>query len=85
MSNLNINTLLGMRANAGEILAPEAVIGRNELIRSFWEILEQQSLVISAERRMGKTSILKKMEAEPKPNQIAIYQDLAGVETPLLY
>ncbi|BAZ14493.1 hypothetical protein NIES4071_63370 [Calothrix sp. NIES-4071] len=54
-----------MKANPGGQVAPSDVVGRDSLISSFWDILERQSLVLSAERRMGKTCIIKKMQAEP--------------------
>jgi hypothetical protein len=83
MSGLNLESLTPMRVNAGGMLSPEQVVGRNQLIRQFWEILSEQSLIINAERRMGKTSIIRKMESEPLGDRIAIYQDLEGIKTPL--
>jgi hypothetical protein len=42
---------------------PEDVIGRDQIIASLWERLAQGSAVITAERRMGKTSVIQKMNA----------------------
>ena len=50
-----------MKANPGGLVAPQDVIGRDKLIAKIWMRLEQQSLILSAERRMGKTTIIKKM------------------------
>jgi len=73
-----------MKANPGGYIPPEDVIGRDELIKRFWRILERQSLVLCSERRMGKTSIINKMVAEaPKDKFLPIYRDLEGVKTPL--
>ena len=73
-----------MKANPGGYIPPEDVIGRDELIQRLWRILERQSLVLCSERRMGKTSIIKKMIAEaPKDKFLPIYRDLEGVKTPL--
>ncbi len=47
-----------MKANPGGQVAPSDVVGRDSLISNFWDIIERQSLVLSAERRMG-TSKLK--------------------------
>ena len=72
-----------MKANPGGIVAPDEVIGRDLLIRELWERLQQQSLIISAERRMGKTSVIRKMEAEPPAGQLTIFRDLEGIESPI--
>ncbi|MEG4233559.1 hypothetical protein QUA40_15790 [Microcoleus sp. Pol11C3] len=72
-----------MKANPGGKIAPAEVIGRGELISGLWEILERQSLILSAERRMGKTSVIQKMCAEPRSNKLPIYHDLEFVRSPL--
>ncbi len=53
-----------MRTNPGGQIDPAQIIGRDELIKRLWEILSRQSLVLTAERRMGKTSVVLKMKAE---------------------
>lgn len=72
-----------MRANPGGQIDPQDVIGRDGLIKGLWRVLEQQSLVLSAERRIGKTCIVKKMIAEPPQGTLCIYRDLEGVHTPM--
>ncbi|MFB2837493.1 AAA family ATPase [Floridanema evergladense] len=72
-----------MRANPGGEIAPSEVFGRDKLIQRLWRILERQSLVLSAERRMGKTSILKKMRAEAPADKLPVYRDLEKVRSPL--
>jgi hypothetical protein len=72
-----------MRANPGGQLAPSEVVGRDELILRLWEILQRQSLVLSAERRMGKTSVIKKMIAEAPGDKLPVYHDLEGLRTPM--
>jgi hypothetical protein len=52
-----------MRSNPGGYIPPGQVIGRDTQIRRYWNVLEGRSLVLSAERRMGKTTIIRKMEA----------------------
>ena len=71
-----------LEINTGGNLSPEAVIGRDSLIASIWKTLEVQSVILSAERRMGKTSILKKMVAEPMSGFIPIYRDLEAIKSP---
>lgn len=72
-----------MKANPGGQVAPSEVIGRDKLIESLWEILERQSLVLSAERRMGKTCIIKKMRTEAPPDKLPIFHDLEKVRSPI--
>ncbi len=72
-----------MRTNPGGQLSPTDVVGRDRLIEKLWRILERQSLVLTAERRMGKTSILKKMAAEPKDGVRVFFRDLEALRTPL--
>ena len=72
-----------MKTNPGGKVAPDEVIGRDLLIKELWERLEQQSIIISAERRMGKTSVIKKMEYEPPEGKLAIFRDLEGIESPI--
>ena len=38
--------------------------GRDDLVNGLWETVDRQSVLLTAERRMGKTSVLKKMDAE---------------------
>ncbi len=72
-----------MRANPGGTIAPEDVIGRDKLIARLWQVLERQSLILSAERRMGKTTVIQKMGTEAPPDKLPIYRDLEGLRTPI--
>ena len=71
------------KANPGGQISPEEIVGREELIERLWARLSQQSLIFSGERRIGKSSILKKMTAEAAPDMLPIYRDLEGIRTPL--
>ncbi|WP_445637816.1 AAA family ATPase [Nostoc sp. DSM 114161] len=77
--------LLRLRANPGGQISPDEVIGRDKLIEQFWEILERQSLMLNAERRMGKTCVIKKMQAEAPEDKLPIYHDLEEVRSPLQF
>jgi hypothetical protein len=72
-----------MKTSPGGALAPNEVMGRDRLIEKIWSILERQSLVLTAERRMGKTSIVKKMEAEPWSGMRVFFRDLEALRSPL--
>ena len=67
-----------MKTNPGGQLVSSNVIGRDLLIRKLWAALEQQSVVMTAERRIGKTSVLQKMQAEPPTGWTPVFQDLEG-------
>ena len=71
------------KANPGGQIAPDEVLGREELIESLWDRLRQQSLIFSGERRIGKSSILKKMTAEPPEDMLPIYRDLEDIRSPI--
>lgn len=71
-----------MKANPGGLIAPNEVFGRDSLISQLWERLEQQSVVLSAERRIGKTSIIRKMKAEGR-GKLVVYRDLENVGSPV--
>jgi len=57
----------------------EAIIGREEEIADLWFKLKTRSVVLSAERRVGKTSILRKMLEHPQANwtRLLVYVESA--------
>lgn len=57
-----------MKPNPGGILIGDAIINRKQEINTIWSALENQSVVLSSERRIGKTCVLRKMEENPKKN-----------------
>ena len=58
-----------MRPNPGGILTGEAIVNREQEISIIWNTLENQSVVLSSERRVGKTCILRKMEESSRMYQ----------------
>jgi len=68
-----------MKANPGGIVSPADVVGRERLIAQLWATLERQSLVLVSERRLGKTTIARKMQAEAAPDLRVIYMDIGAV------
>ena len=72
-----------MRANPGGVLASDEVVGRDQLIADIWRALEVQSVVLTSERRIGKTSVIRKMAEQASPAQsLAILRDIEGLRTP---
>ncbi len=65
-----------MKANPGGVIDPRNVYGRDRLIGVLWEQLDQQCILMNAERRIGKTSVLRKMAQEPAPGWFPVLLDL---------
>jgi len=73
--------LISFTPNTGGAVSAENTIGRDAEIKDFWEILKTQSIALFAERRFGKSSILRKMETEGKDNFVVIYKPVEGFST----
>jgi hypothetical protein len=71
-----------LRVNPGGGLTPPEIIGRDELIGEIWQRLERQSILLTSERRMGKTSVMQKMLAEPPLGFCPIKRSLQGITSP---
>ena len=70
-----------MKANPGGKIPIDAIIGRAQIIEVIWDTLEQQSVIKTAERRIGKTTIATKMLGEPREGWAPIFQDLERYHT----
>ena len=70
-----------MKINPGGRLDTKDVIGRDNEIERYWRVLQRQGLVLSAERRIGKTHILFKMRGECQSGYLPFYQDLEAVHS----
>lgn len=70
-----------MKSNPGGEIDSNSVIGRDAFIQHLWEVIEQQSIVLTAERRIGKTTIIKKMRSAPAPGWVPVFQDLERCHT----
>lgn len=70
-----------MKPNPGGQLATENIVGRDDLIADMWGILEGRSIYMNDLRRVGKTMILRKMEANPPSGWLAVKRDLGGCHT----
>lgn len=74
--------MVSFAANPGGTLPPAQIYDRDELTARLWRTLTRQSVYLSAERRMGKTSVLRKMLADPPPDVAVIACDLEKVTSP---
>jgi hypothetical protein len=63
-------------------VGPKNVVGRDKLIELIWKRLDTQSLRFTAERRVGKTTVMTKMAAEPKAGYEVLFMDLEGIDSP---
>ncbi|UVH57145.1 hypothetical protein NWF24_30620 [Variovorax paradoxus] len=70
-----------MKINPGGALALEDIVGRDTLVAEVMDILETQSLQLVAERRMGKTHVLSKLEAQQRDGWVMVKRDLEGVRS----
>ena len=55
-----------MKANPGGTITGEAILGREVDIAEIWEKLEKRSVILTAERRVGKTCVMRKMAEYPR-------------------
>lgn len=63
-------------------VSPENVVGRDQLIERIWAELKKHSLRFTAERRIGKTTVMRKMLAEPQDGHRLLFLDLEKAESP---
>lgn len=63
-------------------LTPERVIGRDDLIEQIWTKLESKSLRFTAERRVGKATVMTKMHAEPRPSYQVVFMEVEAIDSP---
>jgi len=64
---------------------PKNVVGRDQLIEQIWTRLklppEQGSLRFTAERRIGKTTVMTKMTAEPEVGFDVLFLEVEGIDS----
>jgi hypothetical protein len=57
------------------------LIGRTEHIDALWRTFDRASVLLTGPRRMGKTSLLRALEAQPRPGWVALFIDLQGARS----
>ncbi len=62
-----------MKANPGGTVTGKAIIGREKEIADIWKRLEKRSVVLTAERRVGKTCVLRKMSEKPRNRWLPLF------------
>lgn len=71
-----------MKANPGGNIDPSHVSGRDDLIATLWDRLDRQCVLLNTERRIGKTSVLRKLAQEPLAGRFPIFLDLEPFHSP---
>lgn len=70
-----------MKPNPGGQLDPAEILGRDEFIAELWEVLAGRNIYMNDLRRIGKTMILNKMEANPPEGWLVVKRDLGGLRS----
>lgn len=71
-----------LRLTPGGALTPDGVVGRDDLAAEVAALLRTQSVVLVAERRSGKTSLLTLLEVRPPTGMQVVKLSVEGVESP---
>ncbi len=66
--------------NPGGAIAPSQVMGRDPFIARLWEILAVQSVALLAPRRLGKTSVCRRMVDQQRTGFVTRLRDLEGCQ-----
>ena len=78
-------TLRPIKANPGGFVAPNDVVGRSPLIATIQDVLSRQSVLLVAERRIGKTTVVKAVERASKGELVFRYRDVEHIASPELF
>lgn len=70
-----------MQINPGGRLDVADIVGRDVEVARFWSVLHRQGLILTGERRIGKSHIVLKMHHDGHPGFHTIYQELEAVRT----
>ncbi len=70
-----------MKPNPGGILQLNDIVGRDAVVAYLQAALEQQSILLVAERRTGKTHVLEKFKATAPINWVVIKRDIGAIRS----
>lgn len=70
-----------MKPNPGGILNLNDIIGRESIVAYLTSVLHEQSVLLVAERRSGKTHVLDKFKASAPTNWVIIKRDIGAVRS----
>ena len=69
------------KANPGGNISLAQTIGRDALCAACWKTLERQSLRLENERRLGKTTVLRKLQAETPKGTRSLLMEIGGLSS----
>lgn len=72
-----------MKPNPGGKITGQAIIDREQEIAAIWSALQGKSVVLSSERRVGKTSVLQKMFENPQDGWTPVLYYVEGKYHPI--
>jgi hypothetical protein len=75
------DAMSGLKANPGGNIPPAQAVGRDKLCTRCWKVLDKQSLRLENERRFGKTTVLRKMQAETPLNTRSLLMEIGGLSS----
>jgi uncharacterized protein len=70
-----------MKPNPGGILSIGDIVGREAIVGYLASVLSEQSVLLVAERRSGKTHVLEKLKASAPTNWVIIKRDIGAVRS----
>lgn len=70
-----------LRANPGGNLPANQAVGRAALCETCWTTLETQSIRLENERRLGKTTVLRLLDATKPPKTRTITMEVGGLSS----
>ena len=73
--------VLSMKINPGGKLNLEDIVGRGPLVARILSTLEAQSVLLVAERRMGKTHVLQLLQDQPPAGWTVLKRDVEGIRS----
>ncbi|MCX7087840.1 MAG: hypothetical protein NTV00_07285 [Methylococcales bacterium] len=59
------------------------IFGREKVIARIWTLLNERSILFTAERRVGKTTVLNQLKDYQKEGYRIIFSDLEKIDSPL--
>jgi len=73
--------IFAITPTSGGVIKLENVICRELTIEKYWQILQGKGISLFAERRFGKSSIIRKMAENPTSDFVTIYKSVQGVKS----
>lgn len=81
MSPYDLPPVRPIPPSPGGQLAPNDIVGHDDDIARAWQMLDRASLRLNEPRRIGKTSLLIKMESAPPLGWVCVRQSFQGVNS----